>query len=672
MNFRLPAQAPGAYAAVFGAWGMATGELAWGVAAGLALELPSMTGRKLDVDERGFRSAWMLSLFLLWAQAINGWLQMSRSEAVENLLRWMPLVALPVALVSAVATRPGVPLTALLLLLRRRFHRPSVGGVMPPVPRFDPFFPCVWLVLVSTAHQDPGPWYFWLAMLVLSWVFVRAADRGRRSVVVAWLLVTLALGFAGHQGILKLYRMIDHAITGGGRGVIELETSRSITQIGSVGSLKQNPAVRWRVEPVEGQMPGHMVEATFNRFGSNTWFNHGHRTFETLPTERRPDGLADWPLVDSEPQGRVTRARLMGKASHYPTVLARFPGTHRVEALPASRVLRNGLGVVRAEPTLPVVQCELVAASDTLAQPPPSPDFDLDVPVHLEAVLRDIEGRLALHTLSPGEQVEAVEAFFQQDFSYSRSPQGDDLATFLLATREGHCEYFATATVLLLRSAGLPARYNIGYSVQEYDTDGGQWLLRGIHAHAWATAWVDGRWVIVDTTPAAWLEADMARVPLWQPLADWWDEKWLAFEVWRETSDPAAMMGHLAPWLMAVVILYTVVRFLMDRRKRKAGDARAEEGPRYIGGIDGTRWAKLVPRVEAVEGARPPWLPAAHWIESLNHRPDGWRSAAHHVLADHNRQRFGPAGDAVGKDEPQLDQAVRILEEGLSGREMAG
>jgi transglutaminase-like putative cysteine protease len=41
------------------------------------------------------------------------------------------------------------------------------------------------------------------------------------------------------------------------------------------------------------------------------------------------------------------------------------------------------------------------------------------------------------------------------------------LARFLLRTRSGHCEYFATATVLLLRQLGIPARYAVGYAVHE-------------------------------------------------------------------------------------------------------------------------------------------------------------------------------------------------------------
>ena len=61
------------------------------------------------------------------------------------------------------------------------------------------------------------------------------------------------------------------------------------------------------------------------------------------------------------------------------------------------------------------------------------------------------------------------------------------LSRFLLKTRAGHCEYFATATVLLLRELGIPARYAVGYAVHETSR---QRLRRALRdAHAWCLVW---------------------------------------------------------------------------------------------------------------------------------------------------------------------------------------
>ena len=61
------------------------------------------------------------------------------------------------------------------------------------------------------------------------------------------------------------------------------------------------------------------------------------------------------------------------------------------------------------------------------------------------------------------------------------------MSRFLLRTRSGHCEYFATATVLLLRQLGIPARYAVGYAVHE--ATGRKYVVRQRDAHAWCLVW---------------------------------------------------------------------------------------------------------------------------------------------------------------------------------------
>jgi hypothetical protein len=74
--------------------------------------------------------------------------------------------------------------------------------------------------------------------------------------------------------------------------------------------------------------------------------------------------------------------------------------------------------------------------------------------------------------------------------------------------KKGYCEYFATATTLLLRLAGVPARYVTGYALRPFQRVGDHYVVRDSDAHAWAEAYLPGRgWVEVDATPAADYEA---------------------------------------------------------------------------------------------------------------------------------------------------------------------
>ena len=65
-------------------------------------------------------------------------------------------------------------------------------------------------------------------------------------------------------------------------------------------------------------------------------------------------------------------------------------------------------------------------------------------------------------------------------------PQASDpLANFLFVRRAGHCEYFASAMTIMLRSIGVPARYVTGFLPGEYNDVGGDYIVRGSDAHSW-------------------------------------------------------------------------------------------------------------------------------------------------------------------------------------------
>ena len=85
-------------------------------------------------------------------------------------------------------------------------------------------------------------------------------------------------------------------------------------------------------------------------------------------------------------------------------------------------------------------------------------------------------------------------------------PGKDAIARFLdtttLGERFGHCEYFASAMVMLLRSYGIPSRVATGY-VGQKQVEEGRWELKGKNAHAWVEVYYEGvGWVKYDPTPS--------------------------------------------------------------------------------------------------------------------------------------------------------------------------
>jgi transglutaminase-like putative cysteine protease len=96
----------------------------------------------------------------------------------------------------------------------------------------------------------------------------------------------------------------------------------------------------------------------------------------------------------------------------------------------------------------------------------------------------------------------------------------DPIEDFVTKHPRGHCEYFASALVLMLRSQGIPARLVVGYKTDEWNDLGGFFQVRQLHAHTWVEAylepqqlpadlirgdrhweWADGGWLRLDPTP---------------------------------------------------------------------------------------------------------------------------------------------------------------------------
>lgn len=96
--------------------------------------------------------------------------------------------------------------------------------------------------------------------------------------------------------------------------------------------------------------------------------------------------------------------------------------------------------------------------------------------------------------------------FRSQPFVYTLRPpllRENAVDQFLFKTRRGFCEHYASAFVLLMRAAGIPARVVTGYQGGEYNPVGNYLVVRQWDAHAWAEIWLGPRgWVRIDPTGA--------------------------------------------------------------------------------------------------------------------------------------------------------------------------
>jgi len=178
---------------------------------------------------------------------------------------------------------------------------------------------------------------------------------------------------------------------------------------------------------------------------------------------------------------------------------------------------------------------EYVVTSDanpSAAQPHESPPsefstLNLSITPDLKAKLQAIALPLVAQIKAddPEARARALEVYLRDSgrFSYTLrmdvvDPNLDPVEDFLVNRKQGHCEYFASALALLLRSINIQSRVVNGFK-------GGDWSeltetlnVRQKHAHSWVEAYAGMRpdrspiWITLDPTPAAERQESIAHV----------------------------------------------------------------------------------------------------------------------------------------------------------------
>ena len=115
------------------------------------------------------------------------------------------------------------------------------------------------------------------------------------------------------------------------------------------------------------------------------------------------------------------------------------------------------------------------------------------------------EGRRAMDgATSDHDRVRSLVRHFRQGFEYSLEDTtfagAEGLAEFL-DRKSGYCAQFASASVLMLREQGIPARVVTGFLATEWSHDQGAYQVRPRDTHAWFEVYFDGiGWVPFDST----------------------------------------------------------------------------------------------------------------------------------------------------------------------------
>ena len=164
-------------------------------------------------------------------------------------------------------------------------------------------------------------------------------------------------------------------------------------------------------------------------------------------------------------------------------------------------------------------------------------------PDNLDPRIPELARAMAGEAVSDEAKARAIEARLRHDYGYTlelpAKPVADPLANFLFVRKKGHCEYFASALAVMLRTLGIPARVVTGFQSGVFNPLSGWQVVRASDAHAWVEAWLeDSGWTVFDATPYASEDAApglLGKVALFYDAADqFWQDWVLRYDLQRQ------------------------------------------------------------------------------------------------------------------------------------------
>lgn len=646
-------------------WGWQNQFLIYAAGMALALEAAHWASWRWPVTDREFNHVSDLSSVIFLVVVVYVFSE-EGAKGIFLILALLPFVFFLLLLVQVYSDAGQVRLSALFVSLRRldpRFSPEAQARVDLSLPYF-----ATCLISASAGNQQPGWFFFTVCVLVGA---VLWTVRPRRYPAPLWftmLCLAVALGYAGQIGLTRLQAAAESSLM----QVFERfmwryrDPNRATTAIGSLGRLKLSDRILLRVKtdrPLTA--PLLLREAAYDTYGYGIWSN---QDYEFTPID--PDATGNIFLLNTAPtRDKISLSTYLTED----TGIVPLPlGATRIRDAGATEVTRNRYGAVRAEIREGWVR--YTAEYGGQADPDTAPtERDLYIAESYREDFRILADRLGLGSKRPADVVSAVRAFFADGFTYSltqrhRYPRGRYLAEFLFGTRSGHCEFYATSTVLLLRAAGVPARYVVGFSIDEYSRLEGQYVGRARHSHSWAQAYVDGKWQVLDTTPSVWSPLEEEGASALAGVFDLWAwaayrlSRWQSKDALEEESDNETLLWLLIP-LAAVLAWRLYFKERVARSLRPDAAARPPDWP----GLDSSFY-ELIRALEGHGFIRRPGETLAAGISRMQAEVDLEPVAG--TLAMHYRYRFDPAGIST-EEKRSLDAGVRRALSSLASRPAA-
>jgi transglutaminase-like putative cysteine protease len=378
----------------------------------------------------------------------------------------------------------------------------------------------------------------------------RVPLRGFLAACVAFSLLLAVPLFALLPRVNSPY--LRGGVGGGGPQVQVTGFSEEVT-LDSIGRIRESREIALRVRYLDEderrpQDAGQRFKAaTFDRYEGKAWRRSPGRREVIAPggarIELAPGEIERWATVVLQP--------VTGRSLPLPTA------TRLLDIDRRGLEIGAGGAVYLSYPPPRPVEYEVglgrgavsAAALPDPADPAPGTLDTTGVTPEMAALAAEVMG-----AGDAGARARRLEAHLVGDYDYTLDFVGRGgarpLEDFLFRYKSGHCEYFATAMALLLRSQGIHSRLATGFLGADYNPIEGVWVVRQANAHAWVEAYLpDEGWTVFDPTPPAGRPAaggtgawDLA-VQAWEALVFRWDRYVLTYDFADQVGVFASLRG---------------------------------------------------------------------------------------------------------------------------------
>ncbi len=296
----------------------------------------------------------------------------------------------------------------------------------------------------------------------------------------------------------------------------------------SFGAAKRSDRVvlRLTAEPADAHRVVRLREAVFTQYRGGVW-------------TREPSTVRPGPGVPKDLAPRPGRPPVRIDLNLFSKGFLFLPyGVETLRLGEGRSAYPLADGLIQASPGRRTVSYEVGLGRPAPARGPGRGAID---PETVPREIGEYAARLVGEERDPVAIYRVIESHLRKNFVYTLDPpepRGDPLADFLLRSRAGHCEYFASAAAMMLAARGVPARLVTGSYGGEVGLFSSSIVVRGGNLHAWVEADLDGTgFAVLDPTPPSGVPPASSRGSFLRRLASlgreiefFYDRRILGFE----------------------------------------------------------------------------------------------------------------------------------------------